>query len=180
MKRIIFLILCLFGLTPCFSQTKNLSDIYLIHISTGDTINKILENQNGTLIVLNFSIFCGPCMNELKALSAVYNDWQKKYNVKIVAVSYDYNGKYKNQTIRFVKAHTFTFELYDDLNMDVSNYFYALESSDKTGFDIYNGKPRIMNPQTFIIDKNGKLIYQKKGYMPGSEKTIEVLLDSIK
>lgn len=180
MKRITLLFILLFSITSCFSQTTKLSDIYLVHILTDSTLNNVIENQNGAIIVVSFSIFCGPCLNELKALSAVYNDWQKKYNVKIIPVSYDYDGKYKSQTIRFAKTHSFTFELYNELNMDVANYFYSLESTDKSGFDTYNGKPRMMNPQTFIIDKNGKLVYQKKGFLPGNEDVIEELLESIK
>lgn len=179
MKRITVLLLFLFGLSSCFSQNANsLSELNLIHISTGDTMNKVIENQYGPIIVVSFSIFCGPCMKELNALSEICDEWGREYNAKIIAVSNDFPEKYRDKLIRFNKTHNYKFELYLDYGQTMANYFYSLETVDKKDFSNYDGKQRILNPQTFIIDKNGTLIKQIRGFIPGNEEKIKVILDN--
>lgn len=165
----------------CFSQGKNtLADIYLLRLSISDTVNNIIENQKGPIIVVSFSIFCGPCREELNGLSKISNEWEEKYNAKIIAVSNDFPEKYRDQVFRFAKSHNYNFELYLDFSQTMARFFFSMENINKDYFNLYNGNPGILNPQTLIVDKNGSLIKQIRGYMSDNDAKIEEVLDSIK
>jgi peroxiredoxin len=181
MTRITLFILLFFGSLTCLSQNKNaLSDVYLLHLANGDTVNGVIENPDGAIIVVSFSIFCGPCREELKGLSEIYNEWKKIYHVKIIAVSNDFPEKYRDQVYRFAKSHNYNFELYLDFSQNMANFFYSMENTNKDCFNFDNGKPGILNPQTLIVDKNGTLIKQIRGYLPDNDAKIEEILDELK
>ena len=46
--------------------------------------------QNGKITVVSFwATWCAPCKRELDAVAEVYPDWQKKYNMELIAVTID-------------------------------------------------------------------------------------------
>ena len=46
--------------------------------------------QDSDLTIVSFwATWCSPCKRELDAIAEVYDEWQEKYNVKLVAVTID-------------------------------------------------------------------------------------------
>lgn len=108
------------------------------------------------LTILSFwATWCKPCKDELDAVSAVYDDWQKKYNVELVAVSID-DARTQRRVIPMIEQKEWPYTFLVDPN---SNAKRALNF-------------RVI-PQTFLVDKDGKIIYSHTGYTPGAEFELE-------
>ncbi|NOQ92524.1 MAG: redoxin domain-containing protein [Flavobacteriaceae bacterium] len=119
-------------------------------------INSLIDNN---LVVLSFwATWCLPCINELNAISEVYEEWQNETNVKLIAVSID-----DNRTISrvrpMVNSNAWEYEILFDKNQDL-----------KRALQITN------IPYTLII-QNGEIVFQHAGYSLGNE---ELLYDKIK
>ena len=56
----------------------------------GKTVNIQDYTGKGKITVLSFwATWCSPCKRELDAISDIYEDWQKDYNMELVAVTID-------------------------------------------------------------------------------------------
>jgi cytochrome c biogenesis protein CcmG, thiol:disulfide interchange protein DsbE len=116
--------------------------------------NTLFNADNDTAIIVSFwATWCGPCIKELEAIDENLEDWQKTVPVTIVAVSVD-DARTSNRVKPFVKGRGWTFDIYQDVNNDL-----------KRAFNIPNV------PHTLVI-KNGKIIFQHEGYVPGNEDEI--------
>ena len=107
------------------------------------------------VIISFFATWCKPCMRELKAIDELYADWQDEYGVEMYIVSTD-----QGQDSKKVKP------LVDGQGWD---YHVLLDP---------NGElKRAMNvqsiPHVFVLDGNGKTVYNHVGYADGDEMEIE-------
>lgn len=112
-------------------------------------------DKNKLTILSFWATWCKPCKDELDAVSAVYDDWQKKYNVELVAVSID-DSRTQRRVIPMIEQKEWPYTFLVDPN---SNAKRALNF-------------RVI-PQTFLVDKDGKIIYSHTGYTPGAEFELE-------
>ena len=110
------------------------------------------------VIISFFATWCKPCMRELKAIDELYADWQDEYGVEMYIVSTD-----QGQDSKKVKP------LVDGQGWD---YHVLLDP---------NGElKRAMNvqsiPHVFVLDGNGKTVYNHVGYADGDEMEIRKYL----
>ena len=110
------------------------------------------------VIISFFATWCKPCMRELKAIDELYADWQDEYGVEMYIVSTD-----QGQDSKKVKP------LVDGQGWD---YHVLLDP---------NGElKRAMNvqsiPHVFVLDGNGKTVYNHVGYAAGDEMEIRTYL----
>ncbi|WP_296380857.1 TlpA disulfide reductase family protein [Winogradskyella sp.] len=147
MKNVLFLI-CL--LTISYSQAQELPNITLK--STEDKSISIKELANSdTIKVFSFwATWCVPCINELDAISEVYEEWQEETNVEIIAISTD-DSRTKKRVIPMVNGKDWEYQILLDDNQELKR---ALNIS--------------VLPYLIVV-KNGKIIHQRTGYTPGSE-----------
>ncbi len=106
----------------------------------------------GKVIVMNFwFIACKPCQKEIPEL----NELQAKYadNEDVVFVSFAKDSPESLQA--FLKETTFNYPVIPRANTEIREYFVS-------GF-----------PTNFVIDKEGKIIYEAKGYRHDIGKIIE-------
>lgn len=124
----------------------------------GKIINtKNILKQNGKPTVLLFWLTtCYPCRKELKAIKAVYEDWQKEEDFNFIAVSTDFEKNY-GAFVQRVKESGWQFESFYDYQR---GFRHVLPGG-------LNGLP-----QTFIFDKSGEIIYHKRKYLPGDENKL--------
>jgi cytochrome c biogenesis protein CcmG, thiol:disulfide interchange protein DsbE len=121
--------------------------------------NTLFDPANDTAIIVSFwATWCGPCIKELEAIDENLEDWQKTVPVKVMAISVD-DARTASRVKPFVKGKAWSFDIYQDVNNDL-----------KRAFNIPNV------PHTLVI-KNGKIILQHDGYMPGNE---DELIEKIK
>ncbi|HUM46792.1 MAG TPA: redoxin domain-containing protein, partial [Chitinophagales bacterium] len=85
----LFAILMIIAAHSSFSQDKKLPSITLSDVD-GNKVDVSQLSKDGKIIILSFwATWCVPCKKELTNIMDVYEDWQKNYNVELIAVSID-------------------------------------------------------------------------------------------
>lgn len=104
---------------------------------------KKLSDYKGKVILLNFwATWCPPCKKELPALSEISRDLEGR-NFQMIGISVDENP---NALVAFLKSNSLPYTILHENAGLLEKYMNV------TG----NGQNVI--PQTFIIDKNGKVV----------------------
>jgi len=155
MKKLAALFLMALMVTGLYAQSKSdLPSVTLKNLA-GKDVNIAKLSNNGNPIVITFwATWCKPCIKEHIALSDVYEDWQDETDVKIYAVSID-DSRSTAKVKPFVEGKGWDFEVLLDVNGDL-----------KRAMNVSNP------PHTFLIDGNGKVVYQHTGYVDGSENDL--------
>lgn len=110
----------------------------------------------GKITILSFwATWCAPCKREMDAISEVYGDWKKDYDVQFLAVTID-----TQRDLPKVKPMVTT-----------KGWPYIFLS------DAANQLKTALNfqtiPQTYLIDQKGNIVYEHTGYNPGDELDLE-------
>lgn len=117
-----------------------------------------LTDEGKPVIIAFFATWCKPCLRELEVINDLYDDWREETGVTMYVVSID-----QGQDIKKVKPL-----------VDGNGWEYRVLLDPNGEFK------RAMNVQTvphmFVIDSNGKTVYNHTGYTEGSEKEIRKLL----
>lgn len=101
-----------------------------------------LSDFRGKVILLNFwATWCGPCRMEIPALSQISNELKDK-NFKLIGISVDQNPLALNN---YLKTNPVSYTVLHEPGNLLGKYMQAAGNKD----DVI--------PQSFIIDKNGKL-----------------------
>ncbi|HNX89225.1 MAG TPA: TlpA disulfide reductase family protein [Bacteroidales bacterium] len=113
-----------------------------------------ISNFGKPFIICFWKTCCKPPLQELDAISEVYEDWQDETGVVLYAVSVD-DARTSAQALPYANGQGYEFEILLDPNSDLK---------------------RAMNvnliPSTFICDGKGNIIWQKTMYVPGDENEI--------
>jgi cytochrome c biogenesis protein CcmG, thiol:disulfide interchange protein DsbE len=152
MMKSLLLFLAFTFTTGAFAQ-KTLPDV-AVKTLEGETVNMKAFATNGKVTVLCFwATWCAPCKLELNTIAEIYPGWLEKYDVELLAITLDTKqrlGKAKSESSQW------DFTILSDSNQDLQR---AL------GFQ----NP----PQTYVVDKNGHIVYEHNGYAPGDEVALE-------
>ncbi len=114
---------------------------------------KIFENK---LTLISFwATWCGPCKVELDALKSIYPSWQEKYGLQIVAITID-NPRQLSKVAPMIKAKGWPYLFFEDSAGNLKNklIFQSI-------------------PQSYLLNRNGKVVWSNMGYSPGVEQEIE-------
>ncbi|WP_412984144.1 TlpA family protein disulfide reductase [Pontimicrobium sp. IMCC45349] len=147
MKKI-FLLICAFTFTLSYAQ--ELPNINLKNLDGKSISIQELANSDDVKVLSFWATWCVPCINELDAISDVYDDWQDETNVEIVAISTD-DSRTKKRVKPLVNGKGWEYQILIDDNQDLK---------------------RALNISTLphiIVVKSGKIVYRHSGYTPGSE-----------
>lgn len=129
--------------------------------STFNTAN--LSNDGKPMIISFWATWCKPCIKELKAMSELYEEWQKETGVKIVAISID-DARRMAGVKPLVDSEGWDYQVLLDPNSDFKRAM---------GVNI--------PPQSFIVDGKGNIVWSHTGYVDGDElEVIEILRKVIK
>ncbi len=110
-----------------------------------------------TPFILSFwSTTCKPCIQELNAISEVYEDWNDEFPFRMVAVSID-DSRSVGRAKALARSRGWG---------DLFTLAYDTNSDFKRALNV------VSVPQVFIFDKHGKMVYSHTGYTPGNENEL--------
>jgi len=155
MKQLILLLTLVFSFSMAWSQLPSAE----VKTLEGKTINTNTISNDGKPIVISFwATWCKPCVKELSAIDEVYTDWVDETGVKLIAVSID-NARSMKRVAPYVNGKAWEYEILLDPNGEF-----------KRAMNVVNV------PHTFIIDGNGKIVYQHTTYATGDEEEVYEIL----
>ncbi|MBY0478128.1 MAG: TlpA family protein disulfide reductase [Chitinophagaceae bacterium] len=153
MKRLCIFLLFLFSCISGFTQT-DLPQIKIKTLNGADFLFSSLSANNDTAVIISFwATWCIPCITELETINDQLEVRQQQTPFKLIAVSVD-DTRSSARVPSFVKGRGWNFPIYLDANSDLKR---ALNINDI--------------PHVLII-KNGRIIYQHTGYVPGNEEEL--------
>lgn len=108
-----------------------------------DNTEKKLSDYKGKVILLNFwATWCPPCRKELPDLSSIAKEFKGK-NFELIGVSVDENP---GALVNFLRSNSLSYTVLHEKGGLLDKYM-----------DIVGGTQNVI-PQTFIIDKKGKVV----------------------
>jgi peroxiredoxin len=140
-------------------------EVSLIDIQ-GDTLSSstaFAQNSKPTVLVF-WTSTCVPCRYELTAIQKKYKAWQQEVDFNLYAISQDLPTN-TNRFIAQTRARSWDFNAFHDY----SRTFRRIMPDGVNGL-----------PQTFLLDRNGKIVYHKKKYRMGDEDTLFNEIRSLK
>ena len=153
MKKILFFTLIFASFTAFCQKALPSIDIKTLE---GKTINSQKLGKSGKVTVLSFwATWCGPCKKEMDEISPKYGDWQKKYNMELIAISID-NAQNLSKVKPLAAQKGWKYMVLSDVN---SQFLQNL------------GGQTV--PYTNLLDKKGVIVYEHNGYKPGDEIELE-------
>jgi peroxiredoxin len=161
MKKITFLIalfcgVCVLANAQNIGQT--LPEVKIKDLQGNIVSAKDLVNKDGVAFISFWATWCKPCVNELNAVNDYIEEWKSEANIKVFAVSVD-DSRSVGRVRSFVSGRKWSFDVFTDENADLKR---ALNVNDV--------------PHAFIINKEGKIVWQHTSYKPGDEdEYIEIM-----
>lgn len=128
----------------------------------GKVVNTDSFTKNGKVTIVSFwATWCTPCKKELDIYHELYEDWVEAYDIEIVAITID-NARALAKVKPLVAQKGWEFTILSDVNEDLKkqlNFVYV--------------------PQTYILDKEGNIVFDHSGFAPGDEYEMEEVLEGL-
>jgi len=113
----------------------------------------VLKKNGKPTVLLFWLTTCAPCAMEMKAINEKYEDWKKETDFNLVAISTDFSKNYPN-FVKRVNTKKWPWETYNDVHRE----FRKVMPGGLNGL-----------PQTFLLDKEGNIVFHKRKYRSGDE-----------
>lgn len=147
----LFVLFLLFIIWKGYAQ--ELPNITLKTLDGKSIITQNLSKSDNVKVLSFWATWCVPCINELDAISEVYEDWQDETNVELIAISTD-DARTRRRVKPLVNGKGWGYQILIDENQDL-----------KRALNI-TSLPHV------VIIKNGKIVYRHSGYTPGGEEEL--------
>ena len=147
--------LLVFAVSALAQDSKSIPSVEVKTLD-GQTLDIKQYAEDGKITILSFwATWCSPCKKELDAIADLYEEWQEEYDAELVAVTID-TQRALAKVKPMVESKGWTYTILSDPNQQLRN---ALNFQ--------------TIPQTFVQDKDGNIVYNHNGYVPGDEYELE-------
>lgn len=155
MKTFTTILLALLTVSSSQAQSSAKIPSATVQDLQGKKIDAAAFSNSGKPIIVNFwATWCAPCKKELSAIADVYDDWQARTGVKLIAISVD-DARTMARVKPYVDGQAWDYEVYLDPNGDL-----------KRALNVNNV------PHTFLLNGKGEIVWQHNNYVPGDEKEL--------
>lgn len=128
----------------------------------GETVNTGDYLDDDKITIVSFwATWCHPCKKELSAITEYYADWQAECNVQLIAVSID-NERSLPKAATTVETNGWDYIVLSDAKQELMK---------QLNFQTI--------PQTFLLDKDGNIVYDHNGYEDGDEAKLGELITQL-
>lgn len=128
----------------------------------GQTVRLDDYLQQADLTIISFwATWCKPCQAELDAIADLYPDWQEDFDAQMVAITID-TQRQLAKVPGLLSTKGWEYVILSDANNVMRN---------QLGFQAI--------PQTYIVDREGKVLYSHSGYTAGGEYELEEKLEEL-
>lgn len=152
MKKLLTFFILLSAIVSLDAQTLPSVRLKDIHGKTIDT--RTLSNDGKPLVISFFATWCKPCMRELRAIDEVYEEWQAQTGVKLVLISID-DAQNSSKVKPLVDGEGWDFEVLLDSDSEFARLMQVQSI-----------------PHVFVINTEGKIVYNHMGYAEGGENEL--------
>lgn len=152
MKKLLTFFILLSAIVSLDAQTLPSVRLKDIHGKTIDT--RTLSNDGKPLVISFFATWCKPCMRELRAIDEVYEEWQSQTGVKLVLISID-DAQNSSKVKPLVDGEGWDFEVLLDSDSEFARLMQVQSI-----------------PHVFVINTEGKIVYNHMGYAEGGENEL--------
>jgi len=122
---------------------------------------KYLENSKITIVSF-WASWCTPCKRELDVIHELYEEWGENYDVQLLAITID-DARGLTKVPAIVKSKGWEFTVLSDSKQELMQ---------NLNFQTI--------PQTFLLDREGNIVYSHNGYNPGDEIKLEEEIKKLK
>ena len=148
MKKIV--LMCFLAVSAnCFSQ-KNIPNINVTTLKGKSVSIESQLSKNKVTILAFWATWCVPCINELDAISDVYEDWQEETSVDLIAISTD-DSRTQKRIKPMINGKGWEYQILLDKNQELKR---ALNIT--------------LIPHVVVL-KGNEIVYRHTGFAPGAE-----------
>lgn len=166
MKKVFFAMLGLLMAGSLMAQGAKLPDNISLKTPDGKAVrSSVIQNEGHPLVISFWATWCPPCMLEIKTIREQYDEWVEETGVKIVIVSID-----DAKTVGRVKGVVEKNGWVNTGDDEYKHYFDAYLDSNRdfiTSLGLGQDPP-----YTLLINADGEIVWQHKGFQPGAEEEL--------
>ena len=150
--RIIFIMCFFFAAYILIYPQEHLKKIQNVKVEDLDGNKVELKKYLGKAPVLIsfWATWCKPCQEELDEYQKLFNEYKTK-GFQMLGISID-NKKTAGKVKPYIQSRNYNFTVLIDSNSEAANEFNIQDV-----------------PNTFLLDKKGKIVFSRHGYKKGDE-----------
>ncbi|WP_040559755.1 TlpA disulfide reductase family protein [Kordia algicida OT-1] len=153
MKSIMSIVVVFLMFTIQANAQKEIPNVTIKNLDGSAISMKKITEEKGVKILSFWATWCVPCINELDAISEVYDDWKDETDVELIAIATD-DARTKKRIKPLINGKGWEYRVLLDDNQDLQ---------------------RSLNITTIphvIVIKDGKIVFRHTGYFPGAENQL--------
>lgn len=150
----LFATVCLIGASLSSAHAQSLPSVQLKNLAGEVVSTGELAVEGQPTLICFWATWCSPCKRELNNYAELYEDWQDETGVNIVAVSID-DQRSIRRVAPYVNSVMWDYDVLLDPNKDFARAMQVVNV-----------------PHTFLVNGEGKIVWQHNNYADGDEEEV--------